>query len=53
MMQAMFECGWTGWVGATLMAGAGFVVLLVLLLALAALAKYILGESRRNQRGQA
>jgi len=50
-MQSMFDCGWSGWVGGTLMAGAAFVALLILFVALLALAKYVFLESRRDRAG--
>lgn len=41
MFADLMSCGITGWIGMTLVAGAGFLLLLVALLAVAALAKFL------------
>jgi hypothetical protein len=46
MMPTMWACDMGGWVGMALMSGTGFLVLLVLLLAILALGRYVLDGSR-------
>jgi hypothetical protein len=45
-MSNMWGCDMGGWLGMALMSGAGFLVLLVLLLAVLALGRYIVTGSR-------
>lgn len=47
MMDMMGSCGFGGW----LMAGAGLLVLLLVVLAIAALAKYVFWGGRRDGHG--
>jgi hypothetical protein len=50
MMSNMWDCGMGGWLGMALMSGAGFLVLLALLLAILALGRYVLDGSRHASR---
>jgi hypothetical protein len=41
MMSNMWDCGMSGWLGMALMSGTGFLLFLVLLLAILALAQFV------------
>ncbi|MFC3724686.1 hypothetical protein [Neoaquamicrobium sediminum] len=41
MLNGMFDCGLNNWLGMAIMSGAGFLVLLALLLAVAVLVKHL------------
>ena len=55
MMRGMLDCGLSEWVDGALMAGAGFLVLLLLLLivGIAAFVNYIPADGRRDRPGPA
>jgi hypothetical protein len=46
MLSGIFDCGLNNWLGMALMSGAGLLVLLVLLLAVAALVKHLFWGGR-------
>jgi hypothetical protein len=50
MMANMWACDMGGWLGMALMSGAGFLVLLALLLAILALGRYVLDGPRHASR---
>lgn len=46
MMQSLWDCGINGWLAMALMSGAGFLVLVVVLLAIPALVQHLVMRSR-------
>jgi DMSO/TMAO reductase YedYZ heme-binding membrane subunit len=48
MLNSMSDCGVTNWLTMALMAGVGLLVFLVLMLAIAALAKHLFWRGRGN-----